>query len=115
MKDCDLMALRPDSFVARVAPVRDFSPRPLAFHAARCRREKSLPFFRGMASSVCSYPLVAHLAPRVPAIHTAVPTVETAAAAFGANTPFRHLEALFTQPNLSAEFLGIATAEATDD
>jgi hypothetical protein len=51
-----------------------------------------------MASSIFSYALIPHFAPRVSAIHAAVPTVETAAAALGANTPFRHGK-LFPQPN----------------
>jgi hypothetical protein len=43
-----------------------------------------------MASTICCYALIANLAPRVPAVHAAVPAVETAAAAFGANTSLRH-------------------------
>jgi hypothetical protein len=47
-----------------------------------------------VAPSICGNALIADLAPSVPAIHAAVPAIETAAAAFRANTSFSHRKAL---------------------
>lgn len=79
-----LVPLGPCVLIPTIRPQRNLAPWPTAFHAVGRGHKQVAPFFGGMRAAVCLDPSRPYLSACVPAVHAAVPRVETAAAALGA-------------------------------
>ena len=77
------MTFGPDVPISRVGPWWDFSPLSATYRANVALRQQRFPFLLGVRASIRLNAFRANDGSLVPAIHTAIPAVESRSSALG--------------------------------